>query len=111
MAKRTDFAIEFKLTKETARELHDIYLFHIRDVYDDEHERLLVEHVKDMYLRIHSLMLSMLKTSQKLQMSLSEALAFFQYWNVTDTSSYPLADVLIRDMVAKIDKRIKSPKK
>ena len=104
-------AIDFKFHKSTVEELRRIYLHHLTSFrYTDEHEQLLAEHVKDMYLKLDHMERTMVKTAG-LVMNNSEALAFFQLWQLIDTSPWPLANVIICDMIKKIDKRIKEPKK
>jgi hypothetical protein len=111
MGKGIEFLIEFKMQKGVATELRDIYAMHLTSYgYTDPHEQLLAEHIKDLYLRLEHMVNTMLKTA-KLRMNNSEALAFFQLWNTIDTSRWPLANVILNDMILKIDKRVKEPRR
>lgn len=110
MGKGIDFLIDFKLHRSQVTELLAIYgCFLTSCEYADPYERLLSEHIKDCYLRLSHIDATMTKTA-KLRFNNSEAVAFYDFWSVTDTSRWPLANVIICDMVQKIDKRIKTPK-
>ena len=107
-AKHRKIAFEYKLGVKQLEELHSMYgLYANNSSIEDEHELLLVAHVQDMYLKLDDLKEKIIKTV-KLTMTNSEALAFFQFWNVTDTSKWPLANVIVHDMVGKIDKKAKN---
>lgn len=111
MGKAIDFLIEFRLHESIATELKDIYEHHL-DTYDitDPYEQLLAQHIKDTYLKLSHMLKKMMKTA-RLSMSNSEATAFYQIWSTTDTSPWPIADVILADMVKKVEKRILAPKK
>lgn len=111
MGKAIDFLIEFRLHESVATELKDVYEHHL-DTYDftDPYEQLLAQHIKDTYLKLKHMLRTMMKTA-KLSMSNSEAMAFYQIWNTTDTSSWPIADIILTDMVKKVEKRIHPPRK
>jgi len=110
-SRRNVFCIEFKMGKAQAEELKRIYEHYLTSyAYVDEHEKLLAEHIKDMYLRLQHMVDNILK-SATLSFNNSEAVAFFQTWATIDTSAWPLANVIICDMLKKIDLRIKAPKK
>lgn len=111
MGKAIDFLIEFRLHESVATELRDIYEYHL-DSYDhtDLHEQLLAQHIKDTWLKLNHMLKTMQKTA-KLRMNNSEAMAFYQIWNTMDTTPWPLANVILADMIRKVDKRISVPKK
>lgn len=115
MAKQKDFCIEFKLMFQQVRELESVYGLHLTSLnYEDEHEALLSEHIKDMHARLASMAAKLefsVKKKACLNMNNSEAMAFYQIWNVVDTSRFPLANVILCDMIKRIDKLVKSPKK
>jgi len=71
--------------------------------WEDEHEKLLWAHIIDMRFRLNH-MKDNIDRTVKLGLCLSEAAAFYQLWNTVDTSSWPLATVIIGDMVERIDK-------
>ncbi len=100
------YAIEFKLAKSVTEELLQLYAHHVTGFNGGtELDSLMGEHLKDMYMRLAALN-NKIKRTGILGMNNSEAMAFYMYWNTTDTSGWPLANVLIADMVWKIDKRI-----
>lgn len=105
MRNKADNIITFRIYKTSATELLSIYTHFMQHFkWADEHEKLLAAHVVDMYYRLERLERVMDK-SAKFTMNISEALAFFTFWQINDTSSFPLATVLIADMIKKIDKR------
>ncbi len=111
MGKAIDFLIEFRLHESVATELRDVYEYHL-DTYDaaDPYEQLLAQHIKGTLLKLNHMLKTMQKTA-KLRMSNSEAMAFYQIWNTTDTTPWPIANVILTDMIKKVDKRIHAPNK
>ena len=110
MPKKVHIVIDFKFRKGVMEELLEIYRYHLTSFkYEDLHEQLLAEHIKDMYLTLESTYNAMVATA-KIAMNNSEALAFYQLWQLIDTTPWPLANVTICDMLKKIDKRIKAPR-
>jgi len=102
--------MEMKVHRGMCEELLSLYGFFLTSYkYTDEHEQLLAEHIKDMYHRLEVMDRNMAK-SGTLALSNSECLAFVQTWSVIDTSRWPLANVIILDMIKKIDLRVKQPK-
>ena len=112
MGRQVDYCIEFKLMYEQARELERIYGVLLTNYeYEDDHEALLCDHLKDMYCRLKDLTTKMegsVQKKRKLAMNNSEARAFFLLWTGIDTSKWPLANVILCDMIKKIDKTVKN---
>lgn len=114
MSKAYDFCIQFKLHASQVTELLVAYSASLTSFeYDDPHLALLSEHLKDTFLTLVKFDRELQNWGQKtrkLTFNNSQALAFFLVWERIDTSKWPLANVLILDMMQKIDKRIKAPK-
>jgi hypothetical protein len=105
MAKRSNSQVEMKYGKESVNELMAIYAHHMYDFQvEDRHEQLLAAHLGDMYYKLDTMLHKMDKT-MRLELNMSECVAFVQYWSETDTSGFPLATLLILDIIKKIDKR------
>lgn len=107
MGKRPLNTIKFRMGESTVEELARIYKYHV-DTFEwsNDHEHLMGAHLADTYVRLERMERVMLKTAT-LEFNVSESLAFYQYWQITDTSAWPLATVLICDMLKKIDQRAK----
>lgn len=102
--------IEFKLYREKSQELLRLYKhFQEHFTYEGEHGALLVEHQRDMYSRLFHIVAKLLLRQgnfAKMQMTGSEALAFVQMWSSADLRDWPLANVLVLEMIEKIDRKI-----
>lgn len=80
---------------------------------DMMHELLLYSHFKEMYIKVERMVLLGQRTRSKwckLDMSRSEALAFYEFWIRTDTSAWPLGNAVVCEVLTDIGSKLSEPR-
>ena len=103
-----DNKISFRVTRETLPELLTIYHAHMPKTWENEYEQIIAAHMADMFYKLEGLRFKFrTQSTANIIMTVSEAMAFYQFWCKTNTAAWPLANVLICAWITKIDKRTK----
>lgn len=110
-------AIKIKLSRIEVAELDKMYSYYLSrfaSMAAGDHRALLLEHMSAMYHRVHGYMRHMLEEQQKkcsLKFTPVECLAFYQLWQLIDTSPFIAGNMIICRIIEQIDKASKAPRK
>lgn len=103
--------LKTKLPASWFAALYDAYYRAIKTFHPrDEHEKLLLEHARELCARL-SMQLLNDQAKYTLTLTGAEALAFLQWWSINPHDSGSLEYVVVSELIKKIDLTAKAPKR